>query len=65
MIQPTMLLFDDDLQARQNTAAHFLEAQAYLGLGQKAKARKRLEQVLAADPNHSLAADFAAGMIGR
>ena len=32
---PTMLLFDDDLQFRQETSALFLQAQAHLGLGQK------------------------------
>lgn len=55
---PTMLLFDDDLQARQVTTAMFLQAQAHLGLGRTAKARKLLEQVLARDPNHPMAADF-------
>ena len=56
---PTMLLFDDDLQRRQETAAFFLQAQAQLGLGQKAQARKLLAIVLQRDPNHALAADLA------
>jgi len=55
---PTMLLFDDDLQARQTTAALFLQAQARLGLGEKAKARTLLKKVLRRDPNHALAADL-------
>ena len=36
---PTMLLFDDDLQLRQETTALFLQAQARLGLGEKRKAQ--------------------------
>lgn len=55
---PTMLLFDDDLQARQQTTAFFLEAQARLGLGQRARARTLLQRVLRRDPNHSLAGDL-------
>lgn len=55
---PTMLLFDDDLQARQRTAAWFLEAQARLGLGQAAAARRLLRQVLRRDPSHEPAADL-------
>ncbi|MEO6992360.1 MAG: hypothetical protein ABI273_01910, partial [Lacunisphaera sp.] len=57
---PTMLLFNDDLQARQETTALFLEAQARLGLGEKTAARKLLRTVLRRDPNHALAADFLA-----
>ena len=56
---PTMLLFDDDLQRRQETAALFLQAQAQLGFGQKAQAKKLLAVVLQRDPNHALAADLA------
>jgi tetratricopeptide (TPR) repeat protein len=55
---PTMLLFDDDLQFRQETTALFLQAQAQLGLGQKTKAKTLLQTVLRRDPNHALAADF-------
>jgi tetratricopeptide (TPR) repeat protein len=55
---PTMLLFDDDLQFQQATTALFLEAQAYLGLGQTAKAKILLQQVLRRDPNHVLAANL-------
>ena len=57
---PTMLLFDDDLQFRQETTALFLQAQARLGLGQKMKAKKLLRKVLERDPNHALAADLTA-----
>jgi tetratricopeptide (TPR) repeat protein len=55
---PTMLLFEDDLEARQRTSALFLQAQAHLGLGRKAKAKLHLREVLRRDPNHPLAADF-------
>ncbi len=56
---PTMLLFEDDLQARQLTTALFLEAQALLGLGRKKRAATLLRTVLKRDPNHALAADLA------
>ena len=55
---PTMLLFDDDIQFRQETAAMFLQAQARLVLGQKLQAEKLLQHVLRRDPNHALAADL-------
>ena len=55
---PTMLLFEDDLKYRQETTALFLQAQARLGLGQRAASRKLLATVLARDPNHALAADL-------
>ena len=58
---PTMLLFDDDLQFRQETTALFLQAQAHLGLGRRAKATALLRTVLRRDPNHALAADLLAG----
>jgi tetratricopeptide (TPR) repeat protein len=57
---PTMLLFDDDLSARQQNSARFLEAQARLGLGQTAIARKLLREVLRRDPNHADAHDLLA-----
>ncbi|MCO5053902.1 MAG: DUF5107 domain-containing protein [Verrucomicrobiae bacterium] len=59
---PTMLLFDDDLQFRQETTALFLQAQAHLGLGRKTKARTLLQTVLRRDPNHALASDFLRGL---
>jgi len=34
---PTMLIFEDDIQFRQDTTAIFLQAQARLGLGSKGK----------------------------
>jgi len=55
---PTMLIFEDDLSFRQVTAALFMQAQAQLGLGKKAAAKKILSRVLRRDPNHALAADF-------
>jgi len=55
---PTMLLFEDDLQVRQETTAWFLQAQAQLGLGQKSRAGRTLKQVLRRDPNHAGAADL-------
>ena len=53
---PTMLLFNDDLRHRQQTTALFLQAQAELGLGQRAQARRRLTTVLQRDPSHGAAA---------
>jgi tetratricopeptide (TPR) repeat protein len=55
---PTMLLFEDDLQARQATSARFMQAQAHLGLGRKAEARRLLEDVLRRDPSHAAAVDL-------
>jgi tetratricopeptide (TPR) repeat protein len=55
---PTMLLFEDDLQFRRQTAALFLQAQAHLGLDRKGDAKSMLEAVLRRDPNHALAADL-------
>jgi len=55
---PTMLLFDDDLQLRQETTAGFLQAQARLGLGEKRKSKELLQTVLRRDPNHPGAADL-------
>jgi len=59
---PTMLLFDDDLQFRQETTALFLQAQAQLGLGKESLARSLLSQVLQRDPNHPLATDLLANL---
>jgi len=56
---PTMLLFDDNLQRRQETTALFLQAQALLGLGRKLQAKKLLNTVLQRDPDHALAADLS------
>lgn len=57
---PTMLLFDDDLQARQDNRARFLLAQSLLGLGDIEAGRELLSQVLACDPNHALARELLA-----
>jgi tetratricopeptide (TPR) repeat protein len=57
---PTMLLFEDDLKERQMTTALFLEAQAELGLGRKARGAALLSRVLSRDPSHPHAADLAA-----
>ncbi|HSY18698.1 MAG TPA: DUF5107 domain-containing protein [Candidatus Acidoferrales bacterium] len=58
---PTMLLFEDDLQVRQENMALFLQAQTMLGLGQKARANSLLKTILRRDPNHAAAADLLAG----
>ena len=55
---PAMLLFEDDLEKRNLVTAMFLQAQACLGLGETARARALLTQVLILDPNHALAADL-------
>jgi tetratricopeptide (TPR) repeat protein len=55
---PSLLLFEDDLQFRQGTAALFLQAQAHFGLGRKAKAKSLLQTVLRRDPSHAQAADL-------
>ena len=55
---PAMLLFEDDIQLRQETTAHFLQAQAHLGLNHKAKAKSLLLIVLQRDPNHAPAKDL-------
>jgi tetratricopeptide (TPR) repeat protein len=55
---PAMLLFEDDLQKRQLIAATFLQSQAWLGLGDTAKARQLIGEVLQLDGSHPLAADL-------
>jgi tetratricopeptide (TPR) repeat protein len=55
---PAMLLFEDDLQKRNRAAATFLEAQAWLGLGNAGKAQLLLKRLLDLDPNHVLGADL-------
>lgn len=55
---PAMLLFTDDLTARQQDTAQLLEAQARLGLGQPARARTLLRRLLHRDPGHALARDL-------
>lgn len=55
---PTMLLFDDDLDARQVTTARFLQAQSLAGRGEKEAATNLLRDVLSRDPNHAMAQDL-------
>jgi tetratricopeptide (TPR) repeat protein len=55
---PAMLLFHDDLEARKDITAAFLEAQARLGMGDKKRARPLLRRVLKFDPSHSMAMDL-------
>ncbi len=55
---PTMLLFDEDIQFRQETTALFLQSQALLGLGKRPAAKKLLAVILRRDPSHALAADI-------
>lgn len=55
---PTMLLFEDDLQLRQENTARFLQAQAAAGLGREDEAKALLDDVLRIDPNHALASEL-------
>ena len=55
---PTLLLFDDDLGARQAVTALFLQAQACWGLGREARAITLARRVLRMDPHHGPALDF-------
>ena len=59
---PTMLIFDDDIQLRQNLSAFVMLAQAALVRGRNAEATKWLDQALAGDPNHALAAELLADL---
>lgn len=54
---PTMLLFEEDLDARQETTAMFLRAQAKMGLSEE-EGRALLEEVVHRDPSHSGALDM-------
>jgi tetratricopeptide (TPR) repeat protein len=55
---PTMLLFEDDLQQRQEVTALVLLAQARLGLGDPPGARRHLEEALRRDPSQPVAGDL-------
>jgi tetratricopeptide (TPR) repeat protein len=55
---PTMLLFEDDLQKRQEVGAHVMLAQARLGLGDPGGARRHLAEALRRDPSHAVAGDL-------
>jgi tetratricopeptide (TPR) repeat protein len=55
---PTMLIFEDDLQKRQETSAYIMLAQAALGRGAVADAKNWLGRVRRLNPNHAYAADL-------
>lgn len=55
---PAMLLFDEDLKLRQTITARFLEGQALLGLGEKERSLRMLEEVLHLDQSHTGAIDL-------
>jgi tetratricopeptide (TPR) repeat protein len=55
---PDMLLFEDNLQERNEVTATFLQAQAWLGLGNRAEAQRLVNRVLVLDRNHAPAADL-------
>jgi tetratricopeptide (TPR) repeat protein len=55
---PNLLLFEDDLDKRNNVDALLLSALAHDGLGNTEKAVRQLEQLLVEDPNHLLAAEL-------
>lgn len=57
---PSMLLFEDDIQARQETRALLIRAQCEFGLGRVAAARAHVREVLARDPSDATAADLLA-----
>jgi predicted Zn-dependent protease len=53
-----MLLFHEDLDARKDITAVFLEAQSRFGLGDRKRARSLLNRVLKLDPNHAMAMEL-------
>lgn len=55
---PSMLLFEEDLDKRNQMTAKLLEAQAAAGLDEVDKASRLLNEVLTSDPNHSAAWDL-------
>lgn len=57
---PTMLIFEDDIQKRQDIAAYVMLAQADMARGALAEAKGWLERVRKLDPNQALAADLRA-----
>ncbi len=57
---PDLLLFADDLDARQIEKANFMAAQAQVGLENFEKGRQLLQKILAENPNHADAADLLA-----
>jgi hypothetical protein len=59
-----MLLFEENLEERQNITALFLKAQALLGLGCAEVGCKLLEEVLARDNSHTGALDLHRSLEG-
>ena len=55
---PSLLLFDDDPQRRQDLQAELLRAQLCVLAGDNDAARRRLDTVLVADPSHELGHDL-------
>jgi hypothetical protein len=55
---PSMLLFDEDPQRRQDIAVDLLKAQLALLAAEHEAARRHLARVLDADPCHDLALDL-------
>ena len=55
---PTMLLFEDDIEARNRIEATFLQAQALFGLGKAREAEVLLLGILKEDSNHTGAYDL-------
>jgi tetratricopeptide (TPR) repeat protein len=55
---PTMLLFEEDLQARQRMQAALVEALARHGLGEKKAGRQMLQDLVREWPSQSVAADL-------
>lgn len=49
---PDLLVFDEGLDARNRLHCLFMEALGLMGRGEKVAARERMDEVLAADPNH-------------
>ncbi len=61
---PAMLLFEEDLDERQNITVLFLKAQALLGLDCVDEGRALLEEVLVHDHNHTGALDLQRSLEG-
>jgi tetratricopeptide (TPR) repeat protein len=60
---PSLLLFEEDIQKKQERSARFMLAQASLALGDARRARDLLERLLREDPNNAAAVDLL-GEIG-
>ncbi len=55
---PNLLIFDDDLGKRNRIECAFLTALSQIGLGETASALRRLDEILADDPNHLAALEI-------